>query len=154
MPFAHSYYLHKGDSKDRPKLVRPTIDTGKGLTKQSFKKDRDINVIVNKYQRTGVIEFANKRAPEYMQMDEMDFQDAMQKVVHANEVFSELPAAVRKKFNNDPGQFMAFVHDPANEDEMVDMGLAVRRVDPGADGIPDTPDDVISVDKTPGDPAP
>ena len=154
MTFAHPADQPTVDLNAKPVQVRPTLDTGKGLTKQAHKKDTDINVIVQKYQRTGVIEFANQRAPEYMAMDSIDFQEAMQKVVHANEVFGELPAAVRKKFQNDPAQFMDFVHDPANEDEMVTMGLAVRRADPGPDGIPGTPDDVVVTDKTPGDPAP
>lgn len=38
--------------------------------------------------------------------------------------FMTLPASVRERFANDPGEFLKFAEDPANLDEMVDMGLA------------------------------
>ena len=38
-------------------------------------------------------------------------------------MFEELPATIRKKFENDPAKFLDFVNDERNADEMVELGL-------------------------------
>lgn len=109
---------------DRPEdYEKPTIDCGPGLTKQSHKNDSDINLIMSKYKKTGVINFVNNRQAEYMEVPDTDFQTAMNTITEANQMFAEMPAALRKKFGNDPGNFLSFVHDPKNLDEIYELGL-------------------------------
>jgi len=105
---------------------RPTVDTGPGLTKQSMAKDTDINLIMAKYQRTGLVSFVNENQGEYMEAPEMDFHQAIDYIAKSKELFEEMPSNLRKRFNNDPGEFLDFVHDANNADEMVKLGLAKR----------------------------
>jgi len=109
--------------KEQP---RPTVDTGPGLTKQSMAKDTDINLIMAKYQKTGLVNFVNENQGEYMEAPELDFHQAIEYIAKSKELFDEMPSSLRKRFNNDPGEFLDFVHDENNADEMVSLGLAKR----------------------------
>ena len=62
--------------------------------------------------------------PSYGEVTGEDFQEAMETVVRAEQAFRNLPSKIRKEFQNDPAQFLDFVHDPENQDRMVEMGLA------------------------------
>lgn len=113
------------------------FDPAEGLTRQEFEPECEINNIMAKYQRTGVITHINKFAGMYGDFDSVDFQTALQTIKDGEEMFSELPSSVRKYFDNDPAAFMEFVNDPDNIDKLVDLGLAVK-----APEQPETPDPV------------
>lgn len=93
------------------------------VTKQSFGPECDINTIMARYQSTGEMPVINQVAPQYLELDQTDFQQAMEVVAGAQSLFSELPSALRTRFNNDPGQFLAFTSDPANMPEMRKLGM-------------------------------
>lgn len=97
---------------------------GPGLTKQSFKDECDVNNIVAKYQKTGAITHFAKHAPQYDFCTGHDLKESIEIVNQANEMFAELPSAVRKLCNNDPAEFLQFVQDPANAAQMSDLGLS------------------------------
>jgi len=97
--------------------------TGKGRTKQSMKDECDINKIMAKYQRTGLIAHAQQHGGEYGFADSATFHEAMNVVSKANSMFAELPSTVRERFNGDPAQFLDFVQNPANENEMRSLGI-------------------------------
>lgn len=109
-------------------------DTGEelvSLTKQEFADDCDINVIMARYEKTGVIDHVNRRQPEFGDFADMvDYQTALNIVNEADSRFSDLPASVRARFENDPRQLLAFVADPANRDEAMDLGLIERPAEP------------------------
>lgn len=130
-------------------VVRPTVDTGPGLTKQSFKDESNINFIMKKYQKTGTVNFVANTQPEFMEIPAIDFMSAMNTVIRANEMFGDMPSSLRKRFNNDPAEYLAFMEDPSNLDEMVKLGLAKypEPVEP-AEGSTGT------VDPDAGNPAP
>lgn len=109
-----------------PKL-KVTLDClpGFGRTKQSFKDDTNINNILARYARTGVLEFANRHEPRYGDVIGADFHAAMNIVANANSMFADLPAKLRNRFDNDPGQFLDFVQDPENTAEAERLGLTV-----------------------------
>lgn len=109
---------------------KPVLNTGPGLTKQSMKDQTDINRILLKYQKTGVQSFVSQVQPEFVETAAMDFQEAMNLVLDAQNKFQEMPSSLRKKFDNDPGQYLAFVQDPANLDEMYELGMAERPPEP------------------------
>lgn len=110
----------------RKEMERPVLETGKGLTKQSFTDETNINLIMRKAQKTGLVSFVNKHQGEYMDAPEMDFQEAMNYVNEANQMFLDMPAKLRKQFDNDAGKFLDYVHDPQNEESLYEMGLAIR----------------------------
>lgn len=105
--------------------IRTIIDCSQDEpAKQSFKDECDINKIMAKFQRTGVINHYAKHAPEYGDASPIEYLDALQTVATANEMFAELPSSVRKRFSNSPEEFLEFVQNPENLDECRKMGLA------------------------------
>lgn len=108
---------------------RPTLDTGPGLTKQSMRDECNINNIMAKYQKTGLVDFVSNREAQYMETDPIDFHEAMNIVTSAKEMFADIPSSIRKKFNNDPGEFLEFVQNPENIDQVYELGLAQRPPD-------------------------
>lgn len=108
----------------------PSVDPGisfdgdPGLTDQSQAKDCDVNVIVDRFMKTGVLpQFQG--SPIYGDFSEVaSYQDALGVVAVAEEQFSGLTAKVRARFDNDPAKFLAFVNDPKNMRELVSLGLA------------------------------
>ena len=100
------------------------FDPKEGLTKQSFKDECNINKIMAKFQRTGMINHYSKHAPQYMNIPAIEYHEALNMIAEANSMFAELPSSVRDKFANDPEKFLEFVQNPKNNDELVEMGLA------------------------------
>jgi phage internal scaffolding protein len=99
---------------------------GPSLTHQSMAPECDINTIMARWQKTGVLEHKNNFQGQYGDFTNIpdDYHQAMNAVLDAEEMFSSLPSGIRKKFGNDPGTFIDFAVDPSNIDSMVEMGLA------------------------------
>ncbi len=98
-----------------------------GRTKQSFKDETDINQILAKERKTGLITHVNRFQGQYADVTgAVDYQEALNAVADAREAFASVPAGIRAQFENDPGTFLKFVTDPTNAETMYDMGLAVR----------------------------
>lgn len=93
------------------------------FTKQEFKDEADINILMQRYQNNGEIPAINQRAPQFLDATCFDYQKNMEQIAEANSIFAELPSSMRNRFENDPGKFLAFCGDPANRAEMADMGL-------------------------------
>lgn len=93
------------------------------MTKQSFKRECDINHIMSRFQKTGVIEFAKRFEPRYGDATGVDFRAAMQLIAEAKTMFQELPSSTRARFRNDPANFLEFVNNPANAAEARELGL-------------------------------
>lgn len=97
------------------------------LTQQHQKDDADINTIVRRFGLTGELP-SNLRLPQYGDFIGIaSYHDAMNKVLAAQAEFMKLPADLRAKFENSPEQFVEFCSDPENKEELIKMGLAVRR---------------------------
>lgn len=95
------------------------------LTLQSQAQEADINVIVKRFNVTGVLP-SGIRMPTYGDFTGVaDYREALDAVNAAERSFMELPAAVRKRFDNDPAAFVDFCSDPANLEEARKLGLAV-----------------------------
>ena len=93
------------------------------MTKQSFKDECDINNIVNRFTRTGVLPTLPPTGV-YGDFSEIgSYQDALIKVQQIDDMFDALPAKLRARFENNPALFLDFVDNPDNHDEMVQLGL-------------------------------
>jgi len=100
------------------------FDPAKDVTKQSFSAECNINTIMAKYARTGLIEHVSKRQGNYGDFSNVqNYHDSINQVNAAHDMFYELPSALRKRFSNDPGSFIDFVSDPNNIEEMRSLGL-------------------------------
>lgn len=119
-PFVRSAYNYDRDQASNESGLKCEDES---LAKQSFLEDSDINVIVKRFGLTGEMP-TGLRMPTYGDFDQVtDFHSAMNAVVMANETFDQLPAEVRAKFQNDPGQFVDFCLDENNLAEARKMGL-------------------------------
>jgi len=97
---------------------------GQGLTHQSFKDECDINTIMGRYLKTGVLpENLSQAQAQYLDVSDIDYQEAAQLVAGAKSLFQELPSAIRNRFDNDPAKLLAFTSDDKNRREAAEMGL-------------------------------
>lgn len=109
---------------------------GATMTKQSHKDECDVNKIVERFTKTGVLEFVNDRQPQFGDVTGIDFFESMRIVAQANEMFAALPAKVRDRFGNDPKAFLDFMEDPQNRSQAVLMGLLEERAAGAQEGSP------------------
>ena len=100
-----------------------TVFSGPSLTKQSFKDECDINNIMKRFEKTGAIEHLAKFGPQYADVSPMDFKEAMDIVALGNTMWEELPISVKQRCGSPEG-FLEFVNDPANAEELIELGLA------------------------------
>lgn len=101
------------------------------MTQQQFKDECDINKIMERYLKTGVLSdpLDQRGTPKYGEYAEIgDYMDHMNKVVEANEMFEALPASIRKRFNNNPADLVEFVMDANNRAEAELLGLVEKEV--------------------------
>lgn len=95
------------------------------LAQQHFKEECDINTIMERFGQTG--QLPDVRMPQYGDFTGVqDYHSAMNAVVEAQESFMALPAHVRARFDNDPGQFVDFClaeDTPEHRAEAVRLGL-------------------------------
>jgi len=102
-------------------------------TKQADAAACDINNIMKKYEKTGVLPDLIKKNPRYGDFSDVPtYQDSLHLVHFSQEQFASLSAKVRRRFHNDPVEFLAFTQDASNAEEMAKLGLmskdAVERV--------------------------
>jgi Chlamydia-phage Chp2 scaffold (Chlamy_scaf). len=120
------------DQYSRP--VDPGLDCSgsPSMAKQEFKDDCNLNNIVRKYVQTGQL-------PESIIGTYDDFSDAPDffaaqlVLARADAQFSAMPAEVRSRFDNDPGEFLEFLSDRANFAEARKMGLLSKESQDAAD---------------------
>lgn len=94
------------------------------LTKQEFKDECDINIIMGRYATSPPRPWASPPMLRYGDFaDAPDFLGAQLLVKRAEEQFMTLDGKVRERFGNDPARFLAFVHDPKNLAEARALGL-------------------------------
>lgn len=111
---------------DRPKSSG--FACGKGRTHQSFKNECDINVIMKRAMATGVMPVAS-RVAQYGDFSSVkDYQQSLDLVISAQDMFAAMPSHIRARFNNDPASLLQFVNDKANFDEAVKLGLIEPKV--------------------------
>ncbi|WNK13011.1 MAG: internal scaffolding protein [Microvirus sp.] len=95
----------------------------KTRTQQHLAEETDINFIVKRYLVSG--EVPQHQLPplnaDFNQVSSL--QEALDLVVEARESFQSLDADVRARFRNDPIEFVAFMENPKNADEIRKMGL-------------------------------
>ncbi|AXH77007.1 MAG: internal scaffolding protein [Microviridae sp.] len=98
-------------------------------TRQEFADECDINVLMRKFEATGVVSHVADREPMYLDLSDgvPDLARALDIVREATTSFMSLPARARAEFDNDPVKFVAFCQNPDNGDKLVEWGLAVPR---------------------------
>lgn len=98
--------------------------TQPSMTRQSEKELCNVNNIMAKYEKTGLIDHFRNRPGEYGDFTNVQtYQDALNKIMLAENQFNALPADLRKRFDNDPVAFVEYVTNPENHESLAKMGL-------------------------------
>lgn len=99
----------------------------KSRTHQSFAKEADVNNIMKRYKRTGLLvdpTVVARRTPYFGDFSSgSDFQTVAEQISNARSSFMFLPAEVRERFGNDVSKLLDFVAEPSNYSEAVKLGL-------------------------------
>ena len=92
-------------------------------TAQAHRGSTNINSIMKRFRKTGELPI-NERDPKYGDFTSFqDYHDTVQKLIDAENDFNQLPAETRKRFANDPGEIIAFLQNPENMAEAIEIGL-------------------------------
>lgn len=97
-------------------------------TLQSDAEAADINNILKRYEKTGLLPDMILENPRYGDFSDVpSYQEALEIVTRSHEQFAALDAHIRQRFSNDPALFLEFAQNPANMKEMVKLGLATEK---------------------------
>lgn len=104
----------------------------RSVTNQSDKESSDINIIMKRYEKTGLITdllTGQRRTPQYGDFSNVgDFHQLQNTLARTREAFDALPASVRNQFQNDPANLIDFLADSNNDAEAVKLGLKDKSV--------------------------
>jgi len=109
---------------------RPVQPGSKGKVQQSFAKDADINVQIQRHMQ-GAGRFGAPignpnatRQPRFLDIASGEsYHDMLNRVTQIDEMFRRLPARLRTRFSNRPELLLNFAADPNNTKEAVKLGL-------------------------------
>lgn len=101
-------------------------------TKQSFSNECDINKIMTKVLKTGMLAdsvgISSRQAIFADVADIGDYRLVMDKIAKANQAFDSLSAEVKNRFNNDPALLVEFMKDSGNLEEACKLGLLPMKI--------------------------
>lgn len=131
-----SEHVHVTFDQSIPDPITGEIQTS--MTKQAFAEESQINNIMAKYEKTGVIDHVKEHGGYSMMPSGLDYHTAMQLTIDAHLAFDQLPANIRKEFGNDAFEFLTFVEDPDNVERMAELGLITpEETEPERTAVPD-----------------
>lgn len=127
--------IRRWKKRDDGSVAEEMVPQGISLTDQQFIPDCDVNLILSRIAKTGQMPANFGATGVYGDFSEIqDYQESLHTIMRAKELFGDLPAQIRQKFQNDPQKLIDYLNDPANLKESVDLGLRVRT---------DAPDPVV-----------
>nr|QXN72788.1 MAG: internal scaffolding protein [Microvirus sp.] len=102
-------------------------DSSEDRTIQSFGHEQNINTIVRRFGAGGELQ-RPRTPPEFGDFSQgLDYQTAMETLRRGQESFDSLPAKVRRRFHDDPGELYEWLHQSGNESEAIELGLMPDR---------------------------
>ena len=109
-------------------------------TQQNLKDETDINSIIKRYDKTGILSSVNEVQQQFGDFSDVpDYKTCIERVHSAGDAFLQLPSEVRKRFNNNALDFLEFAQNPENQKEMIKLGLAKKRNTDEPDASPAKP---------------
>jgi len=101
-----------------------TLVFAENLTKQEFKEECDINLIMRRYRDSPPRPFLNAPTLRFGDFaDAPDFLAAQLLVKQAEELYQSMPENLRNRFGHNPANLIEFVRDPNNREEAAKLGL-------------------------------
>lgn len=106
-----------------PRVEQVPFFPGEPQTQQHFAQEADINVIIERFKRTGHLPDTASGGGQYLDISSMDFLAMQNQLVSVKTRLARLPAKVRNRFDNSPAAMLAFIEDPENAEEARKLGL-------------------------------
>lgn len=113
----------KFHTKYDPPVVEGIKTSPVSSVQQHFKDDCDINILVERFSRTGQLQQRDPNDYSFGDFSAVDYQSALDIIMVANEQFGTLSANVRDRFSNNPAELLHFLEQESNRDEAVKLGL-------------------------------
>lgn len=105
--------------------ILATFNKEDSMTVQSEAKDCDINVIMERYSKTGQLPQVTALQPLFADFTDItDYRSALETINAARDAFLLVPAHIRAQFGNDPTAFVNYASNPDNIDQLRKWGLA------------------------------
>lgn len=147
------WYDHAGNEcfyRENGTISCRTVNNEPSMTDQSHRDSCDFNKIYERFVKSGRTMMTNLRKdpPMYGDFSNMgDYHDTVFRVQQAEESFMRLPAQLRARFSNDPGELLDFLSKEENRAEAISLGLVaapqdsqipqgVKPTPPSAEGTP------------------
>lgn len=119
--------ISRDEYQKRKNLTK--LDTGKSDTAQDKRNQCDINRIMERAKKNGIMPNFNQRKLIYADFASLPtYQESLNKVIAMENEFMSLPAKTRKEFDNDPQKLLDFVTNPANEEKSIELQLLPKPV--------------------------
>lgn len=140
MSNAYEIELKKSKKVDMRKWCqRPGKKDDKGkpiyFTQQNHKRECDVNYIVAKYDKTGIIDKVQSIEARYGDVTGADFRKAQDLYLNASNMFEQMPKEIKKRFRQNAGDFLEFMENPENREEAIKLGLIAKDSDEDRDGL-------------------
>lgn len=118
--------LQRHRVKENGMVETESVPQGETLTQQQYIEDTDVNVIMARFMKTGAMPttVAPMIEGDFSQLP--DYQEALHTVMKAEQMFMEIPATTRLRFENNPQKLMDFLADESNREESYTLGLRER----------------------------
>lgn len=126
------------DHRGRPRVQ--TVNDGPEVTVQSDTHLVDLNRIMEKYRRTGLVEALDETEAKFMDCTAFqDYADVMRTAKEAEMEFMKLPSKVREIFHHDVAEWLDTAHDEKKREALVAAGAIKRdpEIDTPGDGAPE-----------------
>jgi len=105
-------------------VADPVEYSGEARTKQSMREECDINAIVAKARKGQAVSHLAKREPSYGDFSDVgDYKTALDRLRAADKYFLQLPARVRREFNNDPAEYLDALESGEGRERLERAGL-------------------------------
>ncbi len=94
------------------------------LTQQHCKDECNINLIISKSVKTGIIGTGSgTRKPQFGDYQNINYRDMVSKVTEGEQLFESLPSALRTRFDNSVEKLIEFIDNDENREEAIDLGF-------------------------------
>lgn len=115
--------------KSRPDVDPKTFShklycTTKGRTDKDQAPHLNVNNIVKRYNDATMLPLARAAFGQYRDVvDAPSYEAGLNIVANANEMFAQLPSDVRKRFGNNPAEFLRAYDDPEQKAYLQKLGV-------------------------------
>lgn len=107
----------------QPKFQRNVDGSPIYMTEQNHKDQCDVNKIIKKYDKNGIISHVSSMKAEFGDCPAVEYKEMQDRLVKMQGEFNKLPASIKKRFGNNPFSLIAFMDDAGNRDEAIKLGM-------------------------------